>query len=207
MNSARKSKYTIGQQPPPINMCSMNEGELVEEVNCIDEAREQDSLEIQCPAYDLPSSICQDHNDSIVVEGMQEIQPSDQEMDGNAVETREKVKRGKENVDEEEYDEMKEIQEIAKKRKASKGRRNNLKKARIESLQKDEDEDVHEQSSEKKISDTPKKKYNTLWYSQSVDILDTPRSTPGNDRRRQQSQPQRRSLRNKQSKEQGNTNS
>ena len=40
MNSARKSKYTIGQQPPPINMCSMNEGELVEEVNCIDEARE-----------------------------------------------------------------------------------------------------------------------------------------------------------------------
>ena len=67
---------------------------------------------------------------------MQEIQPSDQEMDGNAVETREKVKRGKENVDEEEYDEMKEIQEIAKKRKANKVRENNLKKARIESLQK-----------------------------------------------------------------------
>ena len=136
MNSARKSKYTIGQQPPPIDMCSMNEGELVEEVNCIDEAREQDSLEIQCPAYDLPSSICQDHNDSIVVEGVQEIQPSDQEMDGNAVETREKVKRRKENVDEEEYDEMKEIQEIAKKRKANKVRENNFKKARIESLQK-----------------------------------------------------------------------
>ena len=114
----------------------MNEGELVEEVNCIDEAREQDCLEIQCPAYDLPSSICQDHNDNIVVEGMQEIQPSDQEMDGNAVETREKVKRRKENVDEEEYDEMKEIQEIAKKRKANKVRENNLKKARIESLQK-----------------------------------------------------------------------
>ena len=137
---------------------------------------------------------------------MQEIQPSDQEMDGNAVETREKVKRRKENVDEEEYDEMKEIQEIAKKRKANKVRENNLKKARIESLQKDEDEDIHEEPSAKKISDAPKKKYNTLWYSQNVDILDTPRSTPGNDRRRQQSQPQR-SLRNKQSKEQGNTNS
>ena len=126
-------------------------------------------------------------------------------MDGNTVEAREKVKRRKENVDEEEYDEMKEIQEIAKKRKASKGRRNNLKKARIESLQKDEDEDVHEQSSEKKISDTPKKKYNTLRYLQIVDILDTPRFISGNDRRRHQPQSQRRSLRNKQSKEQGNT--
>ena len=73
---------------------------------------------------------------------MQEIQPSDQEMDGNAVETREKVKRGKENVDEEEYDEMKEIQEIAKKRKANKVRENNLKKARLESLQKKKDEDA-----------------------------------------------------------------
>ena len=39
-------------------------------------------------------------------------------------------------MDEEEYDEMKEIQEIAKKRKANKVRENNLKKARIESLQK-----------------------------------------------------------------------
>ena len=138
---------------------------------------------------------------------MQEIQPSDQEMDGNAVEAREKVKRRKENVDEEEYDEMKEIQEIAKKRKANKVRENNLKKARIEYLQKKKDEDVHEEPSAKKISNAPKKKYNTLWYTQNVDILDTPRSTPGNDRRRQQSQPQRRSLRNKQSKEQGNTNS
>ena len=185
----------------------MNEEDTTEDMNSHIEVHEQDSQEIVCLAYDLPSSICQDHNDSIMVEEMQEMQPSDQEMNGNTVETGEEVKRGKENVDEEEYDEKKETQEIAKKRKANKARISNLKKARIESIQKKKegDKNVHEQSSAKRTTDTPKKKYNTLRYLQIVDILDTPCFISGNDRRRHQPQSQRRSLRNKQSKEQGNT--
>ena len=107
----------------------MIERETAEKVVCNDEVHEQDSLDIDYPACDLPSSLCQDHNDSIVVEGMQE-------MDENTVETMEVVKRGKENVNEEEYDEKKELEEIAKKRKMSKGRSNNIKRIRLEYLRK-----------------------------------------------------------------------
>ena len=203
------TKYTVGEPPPPIDFCYTEDRGGDEEVSCDVEVHEQNDLNNEYQTYDLPSSIIQDHNDSIMIEGMHETKLIAQDMDDSTVETWKEGKRDRRHEDEEEYDEKKEKREIAKKRKASKGRGNNVKRVRMEYLQKKKkgDEDVPEQPNVEEIPAMPKRKYNKLWYTQNVDTLDTPRITSGIDRRKQQKQQPGRSLRNKQPKIDENINS
>ena len=95
MKSTRLSNFSVGEQPPPIDLCYINEGDIAEEVHTNVVILEQNKLENNWKFYDLLSSICQDNNDSIIADGRQDGELIEQDVVEDMTETNDEVKRGK----------------------------------------------------------------------------------------------------------------